>query len=262
MGDEHKKPHHQEKGGGHPAIEWAEEILDEATRERMPRHHRFSHKNANHGGRSFMEGLTVYNLLWVFFSACVIGVLSETLLALLIEGRLIRRAGMLYGPFNQVYGFGAVILALLLYNFRQRNIIVIFLVSMVVEYAFSLVQERVFGSTSWDYSHMASSLHGRTNYLYGIGWGLMGYFFICHFWPWMTEMVGRIPNRIGKPLTVAIAVLLALDLALSAAAVWRKGQRHKGYEASSIVGRWLDRAYPDEVMKEKYPSMNFKDLDG
>lgn len=237
------------------------EILDAVTHERFPRHHHFSHKDVNHGQKSFMDGLSIYNLIWVFISASIIGVYSEMIITLLRDGIIVSRTGVLYGPFNQVYGFGAILLTLLLYKFRNRNILIIILISMVIgmafEYSCSWIQEMFFGSTSWNYSHMAGNIGGRTNLLYGIGWGVAGYFYICHFWPWMTEMVGRIPNRIGRLITITIAILLALDMSLSASAVWRENDRSKGIAATNTIERWLDETYPDEVMAKKYPNMNF-----
>lgn len=250
-----KEPHHK-------AEESLSEMLDDITREHFPRHHHFSHKDVNHGQKNFMEGLSVYNLLWVFISASIIGVCSEMILTLLKEGKIVNRAGMLYGPFNQVYGFGAVLLAILLYKLRNHNMLIIILGSMMIgmafEYSCSWIQEIFFGSTSWDYSHMHSSIGNRTNLLYGIGWGLAGYFYICHFWPWMTEMVGRIPNQIGKFITVTITVLLTLNLLLSAAAVWREKERAEGILATNAIERWLDKTYPNEIMAKKYPNMNLK----
>lgn len=243
--------------------ETLQEKLDDMTREKLPRHHLYRHKDVNCGQKSFAAGLSLYNLLWVFFAASVLGVFIETLFHRVYWGIWVRTAGMLYGPFNQIYGFGAVLLVVVLYKFRDRNIFVIFLIStaagMGFEYLCSWAQQILFGSASWNYGQSAVSIGGRTSFEYGVGWGLLGYFFICHFWPWLSEMVGRIPNRAGRPLTIVIAVFLALNMALSAAAVWRAGQRSHHIPAANAVEHWLDATYPDTVIREKYPGMVFAD---
>lgn len=235
--------------------------LPEEKREEKKKRRWYKHKNVNNGQQSFAAGLNIYKVLWVFIFGCVIGVVFETLYVFATTGEWMRRSGMLYGPFNQVYGFGAVLFTLLLYRYRKKNSFFIFLAAMlaglVFEYLCSWVQELVFGSVSWEYSGYATNIGGRTNLMYGVGWGVLGLLFITHFWPWMSEMIERIPNKIGKPLTIVVSVALALNLALSAAAVYRQSMRVEGAPATNFVTRWLDATYPDSVMAEKYPSMQF-----
>lgn len=219
----------------------------------------FKHKNVNNGEKSFAAGLNIYKVLWVFVFGCVIGVAFETLYVFATTGVWMRRSGMLYGPFNQVYGFGAVLFTLCLYRYRKRNSFFIFLAAAVLglgfEYICSWLQQIAFGSVSWEYSEYATSIGGRTNLMYGVGWGVMGLLFIQHFWPWMSEMIERIPNKVGKPLTIVVTVFLAVNLALSGLAVYRAGERAEDKPATNIVTQWVDATYPDEVMAEKYPSM-------
>lgn len=212
----------------------------------------------------FARGLNLYKLVWVFFLGSFIGVAFETILRLLATGAFVRTAGMLYGPFNQVYGLGAVLFLLCLYPLRRTHGLVIFavatLLGLVFEYVCSWVQEGVFRSTSWDYSDIPFNLGGRTNLLYGLGWGLLGYFFIRHLWPWISRNVERLPPKGGRVVTIVLAVLLCIDLGLSALAVDRWQQRDAGDRVTnSVASRWLDKNYPDSVMEEKYPSLRFKD---
>ncbi len=229
-------------------------------KKRQPRH-RFKHRDVNHGQASFAKGESPYKLVWIFLIGSFIGVVFEVIFVWATSGVLMRRSGMLYGPFNQVYGFGALMFTIFLYRFRKYNAFIIFLVSMILglafEYGCSWVQEVVFHSTSWDYSNMPLNIGGRTNLLYGVGWGLMGMIFINHTWPFLSEMVERIPNRIGKPLTIIVAVLLVLDMGISGLAVWRAGERNNGVPATNFMEQWMDKTYPNAVLEEKYPSMNF-----
>lgn len=220
------------------------------------------HKDVNNGEKSFAAGLNLYKIIWVFIVGSFIGVLFETFYVHHMEGVWMRRSGMLYGPFNQIYGMGAVLFTVALYRFRNKNALVIFFASALIggafEYACSWVQEVVFGSVSWEYSDMPMNIGGRTNVFYMFGWGIMGVLFIMHIWPFLSEMIERIPNTIGKPLTIAFAIFLAGNMLLSAAAVYREQQRIDGVPATGIVSQWLDKTYPDSVMKKKYPSMQFK----
>ncbi|MDL2323778.1 putative ABC transporter permease [Ruminococcaceae bacterium OttesenSCG-928-A16] len=226
----------------------------------------YKHVDVNKGEKSFAAGMNIYKILWVFIFGCVIGVLWETLYVYFGTGEIQRRSGMLYGPFNQVYGFGAVLFSVILYRYRKKNGFIIFLASALLgmgfEYICSWVQQIMFGSTSWDYSDMPLNLGGRINLEYGIGWGIMGLLFLTHFWPWMSEMIERIPNTFGKTLTIAFTAFLALNLALSAVAVYREGERIKGSPPANFIEVWIDKVYPNEYMAKKYPSMTFKDAEG
>ena len=221
----------------------------------------WKHKDVNNGEKSFAAGLNIYKILWVFIVGCFIGVVWETFYVFYKEGVFMRRSGMLYGPFNQVYGLGALLFTLLLYRFRKKNALIIFgasfVIGLIFEFLCSWVQEFIFGSVSWEYSHIPTNIGGRTNLFYGFGWGIMGLIFLTHIWPFLSEMIERIPNKIGKPVTIAFTVFLVCNMALSGAAVLRQRGRVEGHPATNAFTHWLDKTYPDTVMAEKYPSMEF-----
>lgn len=251
-----------------------EEFLDNQAVETVPAkikkprvvRHWWTHKDVNGGEESFASGLNIYKIIWIFVIGSFIGVVFETAYVFFMTGELMRRSGMMYGPFNQIYGMGAVLFSVLLYRFRKKNALIIFFVSGVIGMAFefvcSYVQEFLFGSVSWEYSDMATNIGGRTNLFYGFGWGIMGLIFLTHTWPFLSEMIERIPNKVGKPLSVIVTVFMVFNLSVSAAAVYRYNMRNQQKPATNVVTRWLDYTYPDSVMQEKYPSMEFKQIDG
>ena len=113
----------------------------------------------------FARGMNPYKLLLVCFIGSFVGVVVELLWCLLRNGYLESRSGLVYGPFNLLYGAGAVALTACLYKFRNNGAWVSFLggmlVGSVVEYACSFGQELLFGSRSWDYSEVPFNLNGR-----------------------------------------------------------------------------------------------------
>lgn len=115
--------------------------------------------------KHFAAGDTFYKLFWVFFIGCFGGVVIETIWCLITRGHYESRVGLIYGPFNLVYGFGALVLTYSLYKYRNRSSIYSFIGGFIsgsiVEYACSFFQEMAFGSTSWDYSSMPYNLNGR-----------------------------------------------------------------------------------------------------
>ena len=72
-------------------------------------------------GDHFAKGLNGYKLLLVCFIGSFFGVIIEMLWCLVSRGYIESRAGLVYGPFNLLYGFGAVVLTVTLYKFRNRG---------------------------------------------------------------------------------------------------------------------------------------------
>ena len=109
------------------------------------------------GDRGFIE-LDFFNLFWVFVVCCFLGLVIETVYHMVVvdPGVYQDRAGMLYGPFSPIYGFGAVLMTVALNRFYRANPVVIFLVSAVVgglfEAAVSWFMQVGFGAVAWDYS--------------------------------------------------------------------------------------------------------------
>ena len=164
------------------------------------------------GGDHFARGLGLYKLLLILFIGSFAGVVVELMWCLIRNGYLESRSGLVYGPFNLLYGAGAVALTVCLYRFRNRSGWISFLggmlVGTVVEYLCSWGQELLFGSRSWDYSAMPFNLNGRVCLLYSVFWGVLGVFWIKDLYPRMAQLILKIPNKIGKILTVAVTVFL------------------------------------------------------
>ncbi|MCL2479263.1 MAG: putative ABC transporter permease [Treponema sp.] len=208
------------------------------------------------------EGITVTNMVWVFLLASVIGFVVETLFCFVTKGIIQSRQGMIYGPFNQVYGFGAVLLVLILMPLARKRDLWLFIGGAVLggffEAACSAVQESVFGSVSWQYSSVQVSLFGgRTSLMYMCFWGIMTLLYMKHIFPGMSSLIDHIPWRAKHFFTWIIVVVLCTDMALSALAVNRWSQRNENVTASNGFAVWLDDNYPDELMGRIYPSMKF-----
>lgn len=208
---------------------------------------------------SFAHGLNLYKIFWIFLAGSVIGFFVETLWCYVRLGYFESRQGLLYGPFTPVYGLGAVLFTVVLYRIRHRNSLWIFFSSIVLggalEYVCSLLQEKIFGTVSWEYSQSALNLQGRTSLTYSVFWGILGLIFIKHTLPALTKWIEQIPNRAGIWLTRVLLVFLVINIALSAMAVKRQSLRHEGVPAAGPVSQWLDKHYTDEYLKRVYPNM-------
>ncbi len=211
--------------------------------------------------KHFAQGINLYKLLLVCFVGSFAGVVVESLWCLLRHGYLESRAGLVYGPFNLLYGAGAVTLTIALYRFRNRGPWLSFLggmlVGSVVEYVCSWGQEALFGSRSWDYSAMPFNLNGRICLLYSCFWGILGVFWIKDIYPRMAKWILKLPNRAGKICTWCVTIFLVFNCAMSLLSVSRWSERIQGIPPSNSFWEAVDQHFPDERMERVYANMEF-----
>ena len=222
------------------------------------------------GDRGFIE-LDFFNLFWVFVVCCVLGLVIETVYHMVVvdPGVYQDRAGMLYGPFSPIYGFGAVLMTIALNRFYRANPIVIFLVSAVIgglfEAAVSWFMQVGFGAVAWDYSGstifglfpdpIAAIFGGRTSALFMCMWGALGFVWIKLCLPWMLRLINLIPWKIRYSFTTLCAVLMLVNgvMTLQSLECWY--QRESGLAPSSPVEEFYAEHYDNAYMQHRFQSM-------
>lgn len=213
----------------------------------------------------FARGIGLYKLVWVFTAGSVLGFVVETIFCVIIHGHVESRQGMVFGPFSQIYGIGAVVMTMLLVPLRHKGPLFVYLMSGVlggtIEFCSSFLQETLFASRSWDYSGDAFSIAGRTSPLFIAFWCILGFLFVWWVYPWFSRAIEGIPARVGTILTWGLIVLFLADAALSATAVNRWIERNREIPAQTRYAELLDRALPDTTMRLIYPRMRFVDDD-
>ncbi len=209
----------------------------------------------------FARGINLYKLLLVCFVGSFAGVVVEMLWCLVRNGYIESRAGLVYGPFNLLYGAGAVVLTLALYRYRNRGYLLSFLggmiVGSVVEYVCSWGQEALFGSRSWDYSNIPFNLNGRICLLYSVFWGVLGVLWIKDIYPRMAKWILKIPNKAGKIMTWCLTIFLVINAVVTCVAVARWSQRVQGDAPASSFWTFVDERFPDERMERIFANMEF-----
>ncbi len=127
------------------------------------------------------NNLFIYVML--FFTLAFIGWCFEVLNEIRKGHGFINR-GVLHGPWLPIYGFGGLIIYILLKKFYKKPIIVFslsFLISAVIEYATSFYLELTKGMVWWDYSKKPFNINGRICLLYTLVFALLAtilYYFV------------------------------------------------------------------------------------
>ena len=205
--------------------------------------------------------LNFFNIFWIFVVCCVLGLVIETVFHFVVvePGEIQDRAGMLFGPFSPIYGFGAVLMTMALNRFHNKSVVLIFLVSAVIggafEYLTSWFMEFAFGAVAWDYTGTFLSIDGRTNGMFMAMWGLLGVVWIKLLLPWMLKLVNLIPWKLRYTITSICAVLMIVDgvMTLQSLDCWY--ERLSGSTADTPIEAFYAKHFDNEYMAERFQSM-------
>lgn len=204
--------------------------------------------------------LNFYDYFWIFFIGSFVGVILEEVYWLVKTGNLESRQGLIYGPFNLVYGLGALFLTMCLVNIKsgKNETMHIFSISFVIgslfEYLCSVFQEEMFGTISWEYGAKLLNINGRITLQYSIFWGILGILWMKYMLPGLVDLIHKIPIKINHTLTYILLIFMIFNALVSFIAAYRENERYNGIEARNSFERYIDRKYPDEYMRKIFPN--------
>ncbi len=149
-----------------------------------------------------------------FFTFACFGWVWEVFLEFIKLGRFVNR-GTMYGPWLPVYGWGGVLILLLLKKYRDKPwllFILAFTLCGIVEYGTSMYLEYVKHLKYWDYSGYFLNVNGRICLEGLILFGLGGFGFTYIFAPLLDTVYKKIPNYIKIAICTILVVCYLADL--------------------------------------------------
>ena len=159
--------------------------------------------------------INFFNVFWIFLVCSFIGLLVEELyhFIFVVPGQWQDRAGLLFGPFSPIYGFGAVIMSVALNRLHKCPVLVIFLFSAIIGGLFEVLvayfMQYAFGAVAWDYSNEVLPLFGgRTCAKFMIMWGFLGAVWLKIIMPTVVKVINKIPWNFRYVLTTIAAALM------------------------------------------------------
>ena len=212
-------------------------------------------------GRGFIA-LNFFNLFWIFVVCCVLGLIIETVFHMVVvdPGHYENRAGLLFGPFSPIYGFGAVLMTVALNRFHDKNVVLIFLVSAVIggafEYLTSWFMQFAFGIVAWDYTGTFLSIDGRTNGMFMAMWGMLGVVWIKLLLPWMLKLVNLIPWNWRYAVTTVCAALMIVDGAMTLLSLDCWYERMAGSTPETAREEFFGEHFDNDFMENRFQSMS------
>ncbi len=215
---------------------------------------------------NFAKGICFDKLFIIFIIGSIIGSLYEEIFSMLLTysrtGNIIfeYRRGVIYGPFNVIYGFGAVIIVSLLADKNHKWYQTIFYGALLgggIEYFVGFLQETFTNSISWDYSNRFLNINGRTTIPYMFVWGIFSFLFVKYLYPFVSSKIEKIPYNLGKLLVNILFVFMVINMTISWSAIIRQNLRNNNIPAVTPYGKFLDKHYPDEFLEKYFPNMSF-----
>ena len=196
-----------------------------------------------------------HELFWIFIIGSFIGFVHENLLTI-FKGQIVLRQGLIYEPLIPVYGVGFLVFYIIYsstnlgeYNkfiSMSKGFILGFLGGGIIEYIFSFLQEKIFGTISWDYSYLMFNFNGRTSLFHMVFWGLFGILFALFVLPLIDRFTNNIRNY--KWITRIITYILIFDCFISFFACVRQNERRYNKKPSNFFEILLDKYYPDKYL--------------
>ena len=205
-------------------------------------------------------------LFWLFMAGSLLGFVLEGVNHFLHHGCWGFRVGTLWGPFCVLYGFGAVVMYLVVLGVQHQRPLTQFallaLAGSGVELAAGLFQKAVFGTQSWDYSAHALNLGGYISLKMTLLWGVAGMALMYIVLPCLFRSFNRLQLGRRRTLCRVASALMCVNLLLTCAALLRWEERvQQQAPAGNAIEIYLDRRWPDERMRERFPNMEFMILD-
>lgn len=205
-------------------------------------------------------------LLWLFITGSLMGFILEGMFHLIRQGSWAFRVGTLWGPFCVLYGFGAVVMYLVALAIRGKSLVVQFslfaLTGSAVELLAGVFQKVVFGTESWNYSAHAFHLGGYVSLKMTLLWGVAGMALMYLALPLLFGAFNRLRLGERRRLCRAVAAFMAVNLLWTGVALLRWQERTVDQTpAGNVVERWMDRRWPDERMRQRFPNMEFVSID-
>ena len=165
----------------------------------------------------YLRHYSLFSLIMMFFIFSNFGWTWEVFYYFLMKGRLINR-GVLHGPWLPIYGFGGLMILVLLNKLRKRPVIFFFSAITLcgtVEYLTGWWLETFFNSRWWNYDGYFLNLNGRICAEGLFVFGICALAFIYVLAPVLDNLIRKMNRKILVPIAVVLLILYSFDFVYS-----------------------------------------------
>lgn len=202
-------------------------------------------------------GITHY--IVIFIVASVLGLLAEELWMWVSQGRVESRVGVVWGPFSPLYGFGALVFTVVLWNFRDSPWYEVFLVSMgtgaAIEQTTGLCMEYFWHAQSWTYIGLPDAITQWICWTSVLLWGVLGVVYGRVVLPEAVWIMGEPSSRVQAVVVGVLVALVSVDLIATAYCFFRMEQRALGIAPQNVVDVYVDSRMGDDFIENRFENL-------
>lgn len=168
-----------------------------------------------------LNTIKIYFLLFLIYS--FFGWFMEVCLKLIERKKFVNR-GFLLGPYCPIYGYGAILITILLKSFKS-NVVILFFMSILVcgmlEYLTSLVMEKIFRLRWWDYSKKKININGRICLNTIIPFGILGTAIMYITNPFLLDKLYMLPDNMLNVIFYILLIIYGIDNIISLTTIFK-----------------------------------------
>lgn len=153
----------------------------------------------------------------MFFVYAVLGWCAEVAFAAVNSGRFVNR-GFLNGPWCPIYGFGVVIVVLVLTPVEENTALLFagaVVLTSALEWITGCVLEKAFHARWWDYSGLPFNIGGYVCLKFSLMWGLACVLVMRVLHPTVMFLISLVPDTALAVLNAVSACAMAADLTVT-----------------------------------------------
>ena len=169
-----------------------------------------------------MEKFCYYFLL--YFIYCVFGYILECLFCSILDKKIVLNRGFLIGPYLPIYGWGAIIIIILLKRYLSDPIVLFVmaaLIATILEYFTSYFMEKIFKARWWDYSDKKFNINGRVCLLNSVLIGIGGLVIMYLINPIFVKLLNKFNSITIIILGVILFIIYFLDTIISTFTIYK-----------------------------------------
>lgn len=152
-------------------------------------------------------------LMITFFIYGFAGWIWESFICPILTGNKIKNSGFLIGPIVPIYGFGALLVSLLLSP--HENLLTVFIegafVACVVEYLTSWAMETFYHRRWWDYSDKAFNVNGRVCLEGFLVFGFFSVLAVKYIQPFLMSQIMTYDTTLLVGVATTLSIIFFVD---------------------------------------------------
>lgn len=204
--------------------------------------------------------ITYYKLFWLYLAGGIAGVIIEGIFCLVTKGHWESHVVSVFGTFNVLYGFGAVLLYAGAVKLNDKNIFVrvalLTITATILELLSGLLLRYGLGMRAWNYDNKFLNYKGLICLSFSFMWGVVA-FIICKVYPYINICLSKLRGRKWNIACVVFTVVLVVDLLLTGVSMVRWSERHYGIRPIFKIVKQFDILAPDEWMQARFMEWKF-----